>query len=57
MMKKEEVENHMLQTMQADKTDSSSLMMKNYLTIRMRINLIEILLILVEINNSLILRD
>jgi hypothetical protein len=56
-MKKEEVENHMLQTMQADKTDSSSLMMKNYLTIRMRINLIEILLILVEINNSLILRD
>ena len=57
MMKKEEVENHMLQTMQADKTDSSSLMMKNYLTIRMRINLIEILLMLVEINNSLILRD
>jgi hypothetical protein len=57
MMKKEEVENHMLQTMQADKTDSSSLMMKNNLTIRMRINLIEILLMVVEINNSLILRD
>jgi hypothetical protein len=56
MMKKEEGENHMLQTMQADKTDSSSLMMKNNLTIRMRISHIETLLMQLEINNSSILR-
>jgi hypothetical protein len=56
MMKKEEGENHMLQTMQADKTDSSSSMMKNNLTIRMRISHIETLLMQLEINNSSILR-
>jgi hypothetical protein len=55
MMKKEEVENHMLQILRADKTDSSSLMMKNNLTIRKRISHIETLLMQLEINNSSIL--
>jgi hypothetical protein len=51
----EKGENHMLQILRTDKTDSSSLMMKNNLTIRMRISHIETLLMQLEINNSSIL--